>query len=79
MISIICYYSKMRPFGCAPGPLDLLDDMASAPPDEGAWFLGVGVARITFDNQFHWLQSESLEILPERWTEVAVFQGQGDE
>ena len=50
MISIICYYSKMRPFRSTPGPLDLLDDMALALPDEGTGLLGIGVARITLDN-----------------------------
>ena len=49
-IPIVCYHSKVRPFGCTPGPLDLLDDMASALPDEGAGLLSVGVARITLDS-----------------------------
>jgi hypothetical protein len=50
MIPIICHHSKVWPFGRAPGPLDLLDDMASVLPEEGAGFLGVGVARITLDS-----------------------------
>jgi hypothetical protein len=49
-IAIICYHSKMRPFGCPPGPLDLLDDVASALTDEGAGLLSVDVARVTLDN-----------------------------
>jgi hypothetical protein len=42
-IPIICYHLKAWPFGCAPGSLDLLDDVASALPDKGAGLLGVGV------------------------------------
>jgi len=49
-IPSMCYHSKVRPFGCAPGSLDLLDDMASALPDEGAGLLGVGVSRITLNS-----------------------------
>ena len=49
-IPVICYHSKMGPFGRAPGPLDLLDDMTSALPDEGAGLLGVSMARITLDS-----------------------------
>jgi len=48
-IPIICHHSKVRPFGRAPGPLDLLDDVASALPDEGAGLLSIGMARITLD------------------------------
>ena len=49
-IPIICYHSKVQPFGRAPDPLDLMDDVASALPDEGAGLLGIGVARITLDS-----------------------------
>lgn len=40
----ICYHPEVGPFGRAPGPLDLLDGMASALPDEGTGFLGISMA-----------------------------------
>jgi hypothetical protein len=50
---ITCDHLKMWPLGCAPGSLDLLDDVSSALPDKGAGLLSIGVTRITFDGYFH--------------------------
>jgi hypothetical protein len=39
----VCYYSKVRPFGCAPGLLDFLNNVASPLPDKGAGLLSISV------------------------------------